>query len=89
MSVEEPSRLRVLIDESKARQARSRASSNDLEARHRRSAQAEAWEDGRQALIDYLMARVHEEDGPADGTIDQHAVAIGAMRIRNPYRSGS
>lgn len=89
MSTQEDSRLRVLINESKARQARSRASSNDLEARHRRSAQAEAWEDGRQAVIDYLMDRVHEEDGPADGTIDQHAVAIGAARIRNPYGSRS
>jgi hypothetical protein len=89
MSVEEPSRLRGLIDESKAREARSRASSNDLEARHRRSAQAEAWEDGRQDVIDYLMDRVHEEDGAADGTIGQHAVAISARRIRNPYRNGS
>lgn len=86
MSMEQPSHLRVLINQSKARQARWQASRDDLDAQNRRSAQAEAWEDGRQAVIDFLMDRVHEEDGPADGTIDQHAVAIGAKRIPNPYR---
>ncbi|KQO98384.1 hypothetical protein [Leifsonia sp. Leaf264] len=46
---------------------------------------AKKFDEGRHAVIDHAMKRVQADDGPLDGYIDQHAVAIGGGRIPNPY----
>lgn len=53
-----------------------------LAAEHARAERA--WDDGRMAVIK-LASEHSAHDHPFDGYIDQHVIAIGGSKLRNPY----